>query len=79
MDGYLSRVTKARMLEAVREGVSAAAAERIARLKKPAMAEEAERLLAGSRWLPAVLRTPGSVAAAAPSMSPDDALGRAAE
>lgn len=79
VDGYLGRVTKARILEAVREDVSAEAAERIAGLKKPAMAEEAERLLAGSRWLPAVLRMSGPVAAASPSASLDDALDRAAE
>lgn len=58
--GYLGRVTKARILEAVREGVSPEAAERIARAKKPAMAEEAERLLAGSGWLPPLLRTAGA-------------------
>ena len=79
VDGYLGRVIKARILEAVREGVSAAAAERIAGLKKQAMAEEAERLLARSRWLPAVLRTPRSIAAASPATSPDDALDHAAE
>ena len=55
--GYLGRVTKARILEAVAEGVSAEAAERLADLKKPDMAEEAERLLAGSGWLPPLLRT----------------------
>lgn len=79
VDGYLGRVTKARILEAVREGVSAEAAERLAGLKKQAMAEEAERLLAGSGWLPAVLRTPGPVAAASPATSPNDMLDRAAE
>lgn len=77
--GYLGRVTKARIMEAVREGVSAEAAERLTGLRKPAMAEEAVRLLAGSRWLPAVLRTPGPVAAASPATSPNDMLGRAAE
>ena len=70
--GYLGRVTKARILEAVREGVSADTAERIEGLGKQAMAAEAERLLAGSRWLPALLRTSAPVAAASPSTSPDD-------
>ncbi len=53
---YFGRVTKAQILDAVREGVDAAAADRLAGLKKEAMAEEAERLLAGRGWLPAPLR-----------------------
>jgi ParB family chromosome partitioning protein len=55
---YLGRMPKARVVEAVREGVSAEAAERIAGLKKQAMAEAAETLLAGTGWLPEALRTP---------------------
>jgi len=55
---YLGRITKARILEAVREGVSADAADRIADMKKPDMAEAAEQLLASTDWLPAVMRTP---------------------
>ncbi|MBB3871278.1 ParB/RepB/Spo0J family partition protein [Brevundimonas mediterranea] len=54
---YLGRVTKAHILAAVREAVSEAAAERIAGLKKTEMAEAAEQLLAGTGWLPAVMRT----------------------
>ena len=54
---YLGRVTKARIAEAVREAVSEDAAERIAELKKPDMAEAAEQLLAGTGWLPPLLRT----------------------
>ena len=54
---YLSRVTKARILEAVREARSEDAAERIAGLKKTEMAEAAEQLLAGTGWLPQLLRT----------------------
>ena len=54
---YLGRVTKARILEAVREGVSPEAAERMIGLKKPAMVEAAEAALAGSGWLPPLLRT----------------------
>jgi ParB family chromosome partitioning protein len=53
---YLGQVTKAVIVEAVREGVSAEAAAQLADLKKPAMAEAAERLLAETRWLPQVLR-----------------------
>ena len=55
--GYLDRVTKARIAEAVCEGVSPEAAERISPLKKGEMAQAAEQLLAGTRWLPALLRT----------------------
>lgn len=54
---YLGRVTKAHILAAVREGVSDEAAERIEGLKKPEMAEAAEQLLAGTGWLPSLLRT----------------------
>lgn len=54
---YLGRVTKARIAEAVREAVSDEAAERIAELKKPDMAQAAEQLLAGTGWLPPLLRT----------------------
>jgi len=59
---YLGRVTKARILEAVREGVSEEATERMADMKKFDMAEAAERLLAPTDWLPALLRTAKSVA-----------------
>ena len=54
---YLGRVTKAHILAAVREAVSDEAAERIAGMKKPEMAQAAEQLLAGTGWLPTVLRT----------------------
>lgn len=43
---YLGRVTKPRILEAVREGAGERAAELIDHLKKGDMAKEAERLLA---------------------------------
>jgi len=55
---YLNRVSKERIVEAVREGASEAEAKAIARLKKSAMAEAAEKALAGKPWLPALLRTP---------------------
>jgi ParB family chromosome partitioning protein len=57
-DTYLGRVTKARILEAVREAKGDAAAERIAGLKKSEMVTAAEELLAGTGWLPEPLRTP---------------------
>jgi len=53
---YLGRVTKPRILEAVREGAGERAAELIGHLKKGDMAKEAERLLADTRWLPEPLR-----------------------
>jgi ParB family transcriptional regulator, chromosome partitioning protein len=57
VDNYLGRVTKARILEAVREAKGEAAVQLIEHLKKPDMAKEAERLLAGCGWLPEPLRT----------------------
>jgi ParB family chromosome partitioning protein len=55
---YLGHVTKARILEAVQEGISREAADRMADMKKPDMAEAAEQLLAATDWLPALMRTP---------------------
>ena len=54
-DSYLGRVSKRRILEAVREGTTEKDSDDIAGLKKNAMIEHAERLLAGKRWLPEVL------------------------
>jgi ParB family chromosome partitioning protein len=62
VDNYLGRVPKARILEAVREAKGEASAQLIDHLKKPDMAKEAERLLAGSGWLPEPLRTPDAQA-----------------
>jgi ParB family chromosome partitioning protein len=56
-DNYLNRVPKRRILEAVREGAGARKAQLIEHLKKGDMATEAERLLAGSGWLPEPLRS----------------------
>jgi ParB family chromosome partitioning protein len=53
---YLGRVTKARILEAVREAKGEQAAQLIEDLKKADMAREAERLLDGTGWLPEPLR-----------------------
>ncbi|MBB3999752.1 ParB/RepB/Spo0J family partition protein [Aureimonas pseudogalii] len=53
---YLGTVTKARIVEAVREGAGERAAQLIDHLKKGDMAKEAERLLADSGWLPEPLR-----------------------
>ncbi|MCM2438511.1 ParB N-terminal domain-containing protein [Agrobacterium vitis] len=70
---YLGRVTKAHILAAVREALGDEAAERIADMKKPAMAETAEQLLAGTGWLPPVLRTerPEAFATDADVMAPE--------
>ncbi|MFG1316370.1 ParB/RepB/Spo0J family partition protein [Xanthobacter autotrophicus] len=57
VQSYLGRVTKAHILAAVREALGDEAAERIAGFKKPEMAQAAEQLLAGTGWLPSVLRT----------------------
>lgn len=54
---YLGRVTKAKIMEAVREGAGEAAAEPLADLKKAEMAEAAETALRGTGWLPPLLRT----------------------
>ena len=54
---YFSRVSKARVLEAVTEASGAEEAGRIAGFKKADMAEAAERLVEGKGWLPVPLRT----------------------
>ncbi|MBG6204664.1 ParB family chromosome partitioning protein [Labrenzia sp. EL_13] len=62
VENYLGRVTKVRILEAVREGAGEDRVQRIDHLKKNDMAREAERLLAGSGWLPEPLRLTGEPA-----------------
>ena len=56
VENYLGRVTKSRILEAVREGKGESSAQLIDHLKKTEMAKEAERLLDGTGWLPEPLR-----------------------
>ncbi len=58
-DNYLGRVTKARIVDAVREARGPATAERLAGLKKGEMAERAETMLTGTGWLPEPLRSLG--------------------
>jgi ParB family chromosome partitioning protein len=60
VDNYLGRVTKALILEAVRQAKGDDAAKRIDHLKKGDMANEAEQLLDGTGWLPEPLRTSGA-------------------
>ena len=65
VDNYLGRVTKPRILEAVREARGESSAQLIDHLKKADMAKEAERLLDGSGWLPEPLRLSDPAASAA--------------
>ncbi|WOJ88366.1 ParB/RepB/Spo0J family partition protein [Methylocapsa polymorpha] len=74
VDTYLGRVTKARILGAVREAKGERAAQLIDHLKKGDMAEKAEALLAGSGWLPEPLRTPGRAITSPSSASEQEAV-----
>ena len=58
-EGYLGRVPKALILDAVREGAGTSAAARLAGTKKKVIAADAAALLDGTGWLPAVLHVPG--------------------
>ena len=69
-DNYLGRVTKSRILEAVREAKGESSAQLIDHLKKSEMVKEAERLLDGTGWLPEPLRRAETVPA---SSEPDAA------
>ncbi|WP_426422550.1 ParB/RepB/Spo0J family partition protein [Bradyrhizobium genosp. A] len=66
VESYFGRVSKERIVEAVREGVSVEAAANLMDMKKLAMAEAAERRLGGTGWLPELLRT-GPVADVPPA------------
>jgi ParB family chromosome partitioning protein len=55
-ESYFSHVSKAQIVEAVREGASEKKADGLAGLKKDPMIEHAERLLSDTRWLPEILR-----------------------
>lgn len=54
---YLASIPKARILEIVREAVSPEAASALSLMRKGALVEAAEKRLAGTGWLPALLRT----------------------
>lgn len=64
VDNYLGRVTKPRILEAVRQAKGGSSAELIDHLKKSDMAREAERLLEGTGWLPEPLRLADTIQSA---------------
>jgi len=54
---YFGSVPKARVLEVVRETVSREAAASLAKLKKTALVQAAEEKVAGTGWLPSLLRS----------------------
>ena len=78
VDNYLGRVTKARILQAVRETKGETAAQLIEHLKKGEMAERAQELLAGTGWLPEPLRTPGQAISATSSAAESAPVSRSA-
>lgn len=53
---YFGSVSRARILEVVQQTVSAEAAASLSKLKKAALVQAAEQKVAGSGWLPALLR-----------------------
>jgi len=61
-ENYFGRVTKARILQAVREGCGEHQAVLIEHLKKDDMAAQAETLLVETDWLPEPLRTAAAAA-----------------
>ncbi|WP_198970475.1 ParB/RepB/Spo0J family partition protein [Xylophilus sp. ASV27] len=68
--GYFDHVSKAKMLEAV-QVFAPGEVNRLAKLKKAQIAAEAERLAAGSGWLPVMFRTPEVAAIAQAGVEPD--------
>jgi ParB family transcriptional regulator, chromosome partitioning protein len=73
IDNYFGRVTKARILLAVREAKGEGAAQLIDHHKKGEMAERAQEMLTGAGWLPEPLRTPGRPTVALASSSETEA------
>ncbi|KQW72239.1 chromosome partitioning protein ParB [Phenylobacterium sp. Root77] len=66
---YLGRVTKAQIVQAVREAAGSEAAERLAGLRKPELIEAAEPLVLEAGWLPILLRA--CEASGEPQTAPD--------
>jgi ParB family transcriptional regulator, chromosome partitioning protein len=79
VDNYLGRVTKARILQAVREAKGEGVVQRIAHLKKPEMVVEAEELLTTTGWLPEPLRTAGVPMGIVAEYAPEAEIDTAAE
>lgn len=79
VQNYLNRVPKARILEAVTEAKGAGMVELIEGLKKSDMAEQAERLLADTGWLPVPLRTDGPLRTSGVETASHDGEGAEAE
>lgn len=69
-ESYLGRVPKARILEAVAEGVSSTEARKLTNLKKDELVVRAEELLKPRTWLPPVLRTESADDASQPLREP---------
>jgi ParB family transcriptional regulator, chromosome partitioning protein len=57
-ENYFNRVGKQQMLDAIREAKGQPHAPALEKLKKGELAMQAERLVAGTGWLPALLRLP---------------------
>jgi ParB family chromosome partitioning protein len=74
VENYLGRVTKSRILEAVREAKGESSAQLIDHLKKTEMAKEAERLLDGIGWLPEPLRLAETAPASTDANGPAEPL-----
>jgi ParB family transcriptional regulator, chromosome partitioning protein len=56
-ESYLGRVRKDQILAAIGEGTGETNFEDLRKLKKPELVAAAERCLAGSRWLPEILKS----------------------
>jgi ParB family transcriptional regulator, chromosome partitioning protein len=56
-DAYLARVSRTRILEAVAQALTPEAVAPLVKMKKVPLAQAAEALIGGTRWLPELLRT----------------------
>ena len=74
VENYLGRISKAQIMEAVREAKGEASAQLIDHLKKGDMAKEAERLLSDTGWLPEPLRLADAALVAAEVDGADETL-----
>lgn len=74
---YFNHVSKGQILEVVTEAADANAASPLAALKKDAVVAGAEQTVAGTGWLPTVLRVgmPGKVSLSGGAGEPPEARG----